>query len=256
MRKRMPWTIFLPLFVLLLVPTMINETKVTLILLPVGLMTVFIGNSPPGARLKNAIASVFLTTVFAAIFIPSYDYYIAQRKYGTPIMEFFTSEEKFDRYMGQSAALGTHDVKQVGRMDALTTPSREISRNATHFVFGLGIGNASRSSLGPDFTGQYFRDFGPFIQSAASLFILETGFLGLGIALIMNFLIFRDARVVSDLDSGLIGVIAAGWSGTAAVIGLATFYANIVGSEAISYMFWFFSGLIAAHRVRLSRGLA
>jgi len=252
LRKRIGRALFLPLFVLLLIPTMINETKATLLLLPVGLLVTFVAASQQRARLKNFVVAAGLLVTFGAIFVPTYDYFITH-KGGPTILEFYTDPEELESYMSKDAAVGTRSLKEVGRVDAILTPLREMARDPTHLAFGVGIGNASQFPLGAKFTGAYFRQFAPFLKSAASIIILEIGVLGLALVLVIYYLIFRDARVVAEADDGIRGVLAAGWAGVTAVIVVATFYKNTTSSEAISYLFWYFSGVIAAHRVRLAR---
>jgi hypothetical protein len=252
LRKRIGRVMFLLLFLLLLTPTMINETKATIILLPVGLLVTFAVASPRRARLKNFVVAALLITVFGALFIPTYDYFMS-KKGGPGVMEFYGDPQNIGAYMSKDAAVGTRAVEDVGRIDALMIPLREMARNPTHLAFGVGIGNASEVALGSRFTGAYYRTYAPFLKSAASLFILEIGVLGLGLVLVLYVLIFRDARVVAETDDRIWGVLGAGWAGVTAVIVVATFYKNITGSEAISYLFWYFSGVIAAHRVRMAR---
>jgi hypothetical protein len=190
--------------------------------------------------------------MFGAIFIPVYDYYSSRR--GAPtIADFYTNPEKFEKYMSKESTAGTRDVKDVGRVDALVTPLRELARDPAKLALGLGVGNASNSPLGSKFAGAYFERYKFFLKSAASNFILEIGVLGLLLVLVTNYLVYRDARVVADADDGITGALAAGWAGVAAVIGVSFFYKNITTSEAITYLFWFFSGVVAAHRVRLAR---
>jgi hypothetical protein len=243
-------TTFLPLFLLVLSPTTINETKATVVLLPAGLLVTFMAAAPRGARLKNAILATGLIAVFAAIFIPVYDTYGTGRAagHGTPIMEFFTKKEKLEAYMSQNATVG---AQKAGRVDAIVTPLREMSKDPAHFMIGLGIGNASDSSLGEKFTGAYFHKFEPFLRSSASVFILEIGVLGLVLTFILDYLIYQDARVVAAADRGLVGALAAGWTGVMAIIVIATFYVSLGASAAISFLFWYFSGHVAAHRMRL-----
>ena len=100
------------------------------------------------------------------------------------------------------------------------------------------------------FTGKYFQKFAPFLKSSASVFILEIGLLGLALALLIDYLIYRDSRIVAEADGGVIGTLAVGWAGVTAVMVMATFYAPIAVSEALSYLFWYFSGVVAAQRVR------
>jgi hypothetical protein len=253
LRKQIRLQNFLLLFLLMLAPTTINETKATVLFLPIGLLITFIAGSQRGARLKNALVATNLLIIAGAIFVPIYDYYASHAKYGTPIVEFFTERAKFERYVSKDAEIGTRRVEEVGRSDAILIPLKEMARDPTHLAFGLGIGNASQSSLGSNFSGKYFRKFEPFHRSAASNFILEIGLLGLTWVLLLNYLIYKDSRAVAELDQRVIGTLAVGWAGVTAVITLGVFYAPIVTSEPLSYLFWYFSGVVAAQRVRLSR---
>lgn len=249
LRKRIRTAVFIPLFVLVLFPTAINETKATAILLPIGLLMTFLAASEPRARLKNFVLSVGLLAMFGAIFVPIYDYYITQ-KGGPTILEFYG--ERFEGYMTKDAAVGTRSVKDVGRVDALVVPLREMARDPSDLAFGLGIGNVGQFTLGKEFTGDYFRKFEPFLKSSASIFLLEIGVLGLLLVMVIYYMIFRDARLVAEADDGVAGALAAGWAGVTAVIAIATFYKATSNSEAITYLFWYFSGVVAAHRVRLA----
>ena len=46
--------------------------------------------------------------------------------------------------------------------------------------------------------------------------------------------------------------MAVGWIGVVVVITLATFYSAIHLFASLSYMFWYFSGIIAARRMQLA----
>jgi hypothetical protein len=190
--------------------------------------------------------------IAGSVFVPIYDYYASLKGNGTSIMDFFSEKGKIESYLDKDAALGTR-LRQVGRGDALIVPLREMARDPTHLAFGLGIGNASQSSLGDNFTGKYFLKFQPFLKSSGSVFILEIGLLGIALALLVDYLIYRDSRVVAEADEGIVGALAVGWAGVTVVIVMGTFYANLVKSEALSYLFWYFSGLVAAQRCRLFR---
>src|SRR5882724_4040027 len=100
LRKRIGLSLFLPLFLLLLFPTMINETKVTIIVLPVGLLGTFIFGSERGQRLKNGLIATGVLIVFSAIFVPIYDYLVVQGhgEHNPKITDFFTNENRVDRY--------------------------------------------------------------------------------------------------------------------------------------------------------------
>ena len=108
LRREIKWLHFLPLFVCLLLPTTINETKATVFLLPVGILTTFIAGSKRGSRLKNAIVATSLLALFGAIFVPVYDYYIEYRyilygKQAPSIVDFFSEKGKFETYVSKGA---------------------------------------------------------------------------------------------------------------------------------------------------------
>ena len=77
LRRRISLRLYIPLLLLILLPTTLNETKATLVLLPIGLMLTFYAGSARGTRLKNMLLSVIVLAGFMAIFIPIYDYFIA-----------------------------------------------------------------------------------------------------------------------------------------------------------------------------------
>lgn len=249
LRKRLPLRWFLPMFILVLLPTAINETKVTVIILPVALLVTFIVGAEPRARLRSLLLGTVMVTVFGAIFVPIYDYYIVQREHGSTLAEFFTDPSQVDSYMGTGADIG---ATKVGRTDAIVVPLRVSARDPVHFAFGLGMGNATGSPLGTAFAGEHADRLEPFVKSSASLLILEAGVLGMLIALFVNWATFQDARVVALRDRGFAGALAAGWAGAAVTIALGTFYANLIAHEAIAYLFWYFAGVVAAQRMRRS----
>lgn len=252
LRKRISLKAYLVLFVLFLAPTTINETKVTVVLLPLGLLVTFLAGARPGARLKNIIVAACFMLVASAVFIPVYDHFIGYKN-GPTLSEFFLESEHIERYMSKDAGVGAASIKEVGRVDAVMTPLREMTRTAPLAAFGLGIGNASLSSLGQQFNGEHSAKFAPFLKTAASGFILELGVLGLLGTLLLSYLVYRDSRALAARGEGVFGMLAVGWSGVTAVLLLATFYTTIDGSVAVSYLFWYFSGVVAAERIRASR---
>jgi len=250
LRKRIGLSLFLPLFLLLLFPTMINETKVTIIVLPVGLLGTFIFGSERGQRLKNGLIATGVLIVFSAIFVPIYDYLVVQGhgEHNPKITDFFTNENRVDRYVSTGAELG---ARKAGRVDGLRIPMHETMKTPVRFFLGVGIGNASPSSFGVQFAGQYYVMYQPFLQSTASTFILEIGIIGFLMTLIIQFLIWVDSRWVAENDPGIVGDIATSWTGVTGVVVMVCFYATLHGSPAISFLFWFYGGVIAAQRVRL-----
>jgi hypothetical protein len=251
LRKRMPLRTYLLLLLVVVIPTTLNETKGTIFLLPLGLLTVFIAGSQPGRRLANASKGLAVIVLCAAVFVPIYDYYITPR-WGYGIVEFFQMEGRAAGYMHKEAEIGTRGP--AGRWDAVKIPLRELSRDPAKLMFGYGIGNVQDSALGEAFTGEYFRRYRPFLLSASSLMMLEIGLFGHALLLVLMWMIFNDARAVARQDKGLYGALALGWIGVMPVMLVSLFYKVMITNSAMSYSFWLFAGLVAAHRMHLAVG--
>jgi len=247
-RRRLSLPAYFVLLLVVLAPTTINETKATLLLVPVALMTTFIAGARPGARLRNAAVAIAALAGFGAVFVPVYDHFVTPR-WGYGILDFLTMEGRVEGYLSDDAGLG---AEKAGRLDALTVPARELTQDPGAMAFGYGLGNASDSALGMQFQGRYFRKFSVFLKTTASTMMLEVGFLGLGLALLVLALVLGDSRRVVARDESFMGAFALGWIGVTVTIVCSLFYKPILDSTAIAYLFTYFSGIVAAHRMRLA----
>jgi hypothetical protein len=237
------------LFFLVLIPTTLNETKATLLLLPLGLLVALLVGSPPGRRLAVAGWATAMLIGFGALFVPVYNLMQVNNPYKKDLVEFFTDDTQLQRYLETKNA-GVGAVGQVGRTDAVVIPVAYIARDPVTLAFGLGMGNASRSSLGKNFTGRYFNIFESFVITSFSVFVLETGTLGTALIFLLYYLIFRDAVFLARKDEGIFSALAVGWAGIVAVMFAATFYATIHVFNSLAYLFWYFSGILAARRMQ------
>jgi hypothetical protein len=240
------------LFVLFIIPTTINETKGTLFLLPIGLIATFLVGSPPRKRLRIAAAAIVLLAVFGGLFIPIYDFFAqSNNQYPYTLESFFSDKKAVGKYLDPGTDLGSR--KGAGRIDSLTVPLQTFASDPVHLMLGVSIGNASISTLGSAYTGEYNDLLGRYTSnSSGSAFLVEIGVLGLALALLLDWLIFRDTLVVARSDQTIVGAVAVGWVGVTVVMVVSTFYKNIHAFESLSYLFWYFSGLVAAQRMRLA----
>jgi hypothetical protein len=252
LRKRLSLPYFLILFFVLLLPTTINETKVIVILLPVGLLATLVVASPPGKKMRTFVGGFALLVAFAAILIPVYDFFAERSPWnqGRNLEDFFTDQKTMATYMEtqkKGAALGMG--RDVRRGDAIQVPLQYLGRDPITLAFGLGMGNATHSNIGEAFTGAYNGLFDRFLITSATVFLLEVGLFGISLIFIIYWFIFSDTLVVARTgDMGLTGAIAAGWVGVAAVAPLATLYSPIHTYASISYLFWYLSGVVVARR--------
>ncbi len=230
--------------------TMINETKGTLLLLPVALLApvMFLGKERGAARLKQSVLTLALIGAFFATFIPVYDYFIMPR-WGYGILDFVQMEGRLERYLVKDSELGSDDA---GKIDSLFLPFKAARHDPTQIAFGLGIGNVSPSFLGPGFEGDHFGRYGHLVGPTTALLLWEVGLIGTALAFVMLYLIFRDALVARDAG-GITGALALGWIAVVGIIFMAWFYKKTIGSDALSYLFWFYSGVIVAASLRIRR---
>ena len=252
LQKRISAKRFFPLIFLLLVPTMVNETKAVIVLVPIALMTCFVIGAKPGARLKNTLIALVTAACFVAVFIPAYDHFMKPR-WGYGIVDFIAMEGRLEGYLDRGSEIGEYE-QRAGKLGGLRVALSEVSRDPINLVFGLGIGNVSDSALGQQFTGRYYDVYRVFLTSSGIYIIFEFGLAGLALVLLLYWLLFKDSVSVAHRDESIMGALATGWAGVLAVILIGIFYDNIIDSRALSVLFWYFSGLIAAYRMRLVSG--
>jgi hypothetical protein len=242
---------FALIFLLLVIPMSINETKVTVFLLPAALLITFIVGAPPHKRVRTALSAVAILIVGGSIFVPVFDYYQSKSPIPYKISDFLTKKGEMSSYLDQDARLGSN--REAGRVDALTIPFQQLARDPVSLTFGLGLGNASRSNLGANFIGAYFGVFGRYtIETSMAAFLLESGVLGVLFILLLQWMVFRDALFVAKHDQGLVGTLALGFIACVVIMTAANFYITMHVFESASYMFWYFAGLVAARRELLT----
>jgi hypothetical protein len=251
-RKRLKLWQFVLLFVLLVFPTTINETKASLFFLPIGLLFAFVAASKPGRRAKSIAVVSGLLVLFVAVFFPAYDYMVEGRTYGRPLAETLGNPEVLERNLWKKRDVGT-TANEGGRVDSIVVSLQSVSSDPSHLAFGYGIGNVSKSALGRGFTGQYFSKFDPFLTTAFARVVFELGVLGMALVYAFMWLIYVDARAVARRRDDMVGALAAGWTGVVAIIVLSTVYKDLIIQTSLPYLFWYFSGLIAAARMRIAR---
>jgi len=241
------------LFFVLLIPTTINETKVTVILLPVGLLATLFMGSEPGKRLKYLGMACAGLILAGAMFVPIYNYFEEHNPYKNErdITAFFTDPKKLGRYLSSDVG-GVGTKKDVRRGDALVVPLQYLAQDPVRLMFGLGMGAVSPSNLGPSFEGPYFLLFKPFLIISFSSFILEFGVLGVLLIGLLMWMVFADTLKVARRDTAFTGAVAAGWTGVVVIFAIAFFYTIVHQFTSVSYLYGYFSGLISARCVALA----
>lgn len=248
-RKEISLPVTILLGAALLFPTTINETKGTLMLLPVALMVPLLLSQGSSGMIKRLLSMIFALGVFLAIFVPVYDHFMSS-KYDKSISHYVTEEGRLMTWLAPQTADIEGQEHRIGRIDVILSPFNEIDE-PFKLLFGLGIGNVSESFLGEEFNGVYFDDYGHLMYLAFSHMVWEIGIIGTLLVLLLWFKIAMDAWHMRRVD-GIIGTLATGWLGVMAVLTLSLMYKDIITAQALSYLFWFYGGYIATMRARSS----
>ena len=243
LRKRVSVKQFGVLSFILLVPTMLNETKGSLVLLPVALLVPMLVTGD----IKNLFRKLMLGGVsfvtLAVIYSKVGDIWHGSRA-GLSMLDFFTNPERLIYYLTPSASGGTW----MGRLDKLFFAWDQISGSFATIMIGLGIGNVNETSS-VIFEGE-FSAYGGLVGTGLNQFLWETGILGTLLAFVVPLMSFRDAKKVAK-GQGFSAAMAVGWCAICPILFLSMMYIRPPDAQAISFLFWFFTGVIAANAYRL-----
>jgi hypothetical protein len=259
LKRRIGIVRYAVVFLLLLFPTTINETKVTVLFVPFGLFVTLVLGAEPGKRLRYAGLTLIVLVVFAAIFVPVYDK-LEENSPGNPkIEDFFTNEKALNRYVvsqGRGHEAGIGGTRIAHRGESISIPIQYLAKDPVQLAFGLGLGNVSPSQSGKNFEGQYYVLFQSILTISFSFFVLEFGLFGILLIGALNWMIFSDSLVVARQDDSVAGGLAAGWPGIVAIFMVAIFYNNFHFFSSVTYLYWYLSGIICARRMALRRGVS
>lgn len=269
-KQKLQFKHFFILTLFMFIPTTLNDTKGTLILLPVAIFVVVLAGRvfKENARQLIPILAI-LPILFGAFFLVYNTLFMEDGLRNNDLTTFFTDPERGIKnylYTGESAALDAKSILRdrqivvgektardvehgdIRRIDAIILPFRVLSTDPTKLLLGLGIGNASESAI-DSFSGKY-EDILAMNSTQVELayMVWEIGILGLFMFLVFFYFIYQDARSLARSNT-LPGAIATGWTGIVAVVILSLLYKNIMVFNVIGFLFWYFSGYVVAKNV-------
>jgi hypothetical protein len=271
LRKSMSAKQLLFLSVLLFIPTTINETKGTVILLPLGLLTVLLFMAKDRESRKKILAVVGVIAILGVIFVSIYDAFFYKEQRGGGILEFFSSDN-VEHYLYRGAEFdpdllkprdssgdmmeSTMERAPPTRIDRALAPVIMLSSDPMKLFFGLGIGNASQfrfGKMGGDYAHLSYLMGSE--NSMISLILWEIGIGGLLLYLAFFYMVFSDARKLGNF-SRISGNLAAGWVGVVTIMVISLPYKNIMQFNVVGYLFMYFSGYVASEWFLQSRKLS
>ena len=229
--------------------TTINETKATLVLLPLALLVpAFLMGRRDVVRRLLPLAAVGALAVVA--FVGVYNYLIQFRQYPDSLGEFFSTQEL--RYYLYTGASNT-DEPYVGRFDSIELALKHTSAEPLKLAFGYGAGNVTESFL-PQFAGRYWDYYLRFGigQTQVTQWLWEVGAIGLAAFLFLYYLVTRDALQLArskdeNADLGQLWVVAM------IVMTFGLLYKSLLTMNDFGFLFWYFSGLVASRAAAIRR---
>ena len=250
LKRRLSLMLLLGATAFLLVPTMLNETKATLVMLPVAMLApLFLmrGAERPFRRLFPLIA-VF--AVAGAVSINVYNAMLQSHRDPEASLQQFWLEGGVQRYMYKGSVEGD---SRVGRVDSLQLALRGITERPLRAAFGLGVGNVSTAML-PGFEGEYAHYYDRYKISFTQLTMLlwNMGFMGLVAFGIFYFATFRDALFLARW-SGPPSILGQIWAPITLIAVMCLLYKPILTSNEIIYPFMFYAGVLARTAYGLRR---
>jgi hypothetical protein len=250
LKKRVRLGTYVLLFLILLFPTTINETKATVLFVPFGLLATLLLGGDPGTRVRYASFALVVLAAFGAIFVPVYDKF--EEGAGEPSIEdFFSNQKTLSRYLisqGKSAGIGIGGNRTAHRGESITIPMAYLAKDPVRLAFGLGLGSVSPSRSGEEFEGRYYLLFHSVLTVSFSFFLLEFGLFGILLIALLQWMILADAIAVARHDNSLFAALAAGWVGAVAIFAVAMFYSTYHYSPTATYLYWYLAGVVCARR--------
>ena len=237
----------------ILVPATINETKATLLLFPMVLIAPMFFMPSRRAVLRKFLPIIATGSLALVVFVGVYDYLASFSPYTQSVSEYLTDEDSATTFYLYTGASSIDQYGYVSRVDSLILAYQHALLDPFRFVFGLGIGNVN-TSIVSSFSGEhaaYGARHGSELTQV-SHFIWEVGFLGLAIYLMIFYMMYRDARWLAN-RTDFKGTLGQFWSTSMLVMIFGLLYGRIFDFNEIGYIFWFFAGLTASKRYRLSR---
>ncbi len=231
------------------IPTMINETKSTLLFLPLAILMPFFLSKGVDKKFSQLLVVGSAVVVIMVAFVASYDYFMKPR-WGYGLLEFLTMDGRVEHYLHKGTE-ADDSADEVGRFDSYFLALSVLSEDPIKLLFGLGIGNVSNSFL-PGMNGEYWEKYAHLgIQiTTISYFLWEIGLLGLLLHFWVLFQIYLDAKYLST-DNGILGALGLCWMVVTIIVFITMGYKRFLYTNVMGYLFWFYSGLVIAYAQQL-----
>lgn len=259
LRKQLSGLALAGLAVFLFIPTTLNETKGTLVLIPLVFAAPAIANAIINKRLREMVPVLALAGIVGTIFILVFNQ-IQQQVFDRDFSDIdlmaysFQGKDIAAREKTDSGVIGTlkvNEEREIGRGDAMLYAFKVQSRSFVSLTVGLGLGNVTETNIG-FLKGRFdsYQHLTP-TYTVVSRIVWELGIMGVMMCLLILTMVFFDAFAVAKRKD-LTGTLALGWLGVIAAMFMLMVYKDAIYATVLSYAFWFISGHICSKRVRVA----
>jgi len=226
--------VFLILVAAAFIPTTLNETKITFLLLPIAFIF-------PALFIKAKRKTIFRVMLVAVIFLGSfvilkviYDYFQTPR-WGYGIQTFVTMPGRLEGYSRM-------------RLDPIKYSFTNATKDPRFLFFGRGAGNVSEGFT-PILSGKYVQEGKYYGVGGVSFpkMIWEIGIFGTILLFSFPFFIFLDAASLSKKE-GFLGAFALGMLSFTVFFSLSIFYTSTMDANLLLYLFFLTGGYIVKQR--------
>jgi hypothetical protein len=245
LKGRIKRSIMIILVGLLFLPTTLNETKVSLLIIPFALISPVLFLPGQMNRIKRILPVMAACMVLMVVFVKVYDHIMVS--HGSLTLGEFLERGGPKEYLYRGEKLRRE--KGISRFDSIELAIDQLSKTG-NLLLGVGIGNAS-ASFSDKLTGEYYKKYWQLKPGMTNLSYLlwEQGLVGVLLFIFFFGLVLQDSIYLSTRND-IAGAISLGWISVAMIILGSFVYFCTFGENIFAYLFWYFSGYIAAQRYR------
>jgi hypothetical protein len=256
LRNKISLTLFIVISFVLLIPSVLNESTGSFILLPF----LFIVPILFGEFGQNRVKLFFISAIFGSLLLSlmavGYDSLYGRWSKAGGIISAITSGrvvEMESETEEDESRIGNKDVVAIGRLTAISRAQELLwEYDPVKLFVGVGIGNAT-DSFKDEFKGEYFTEHvaDGISRHSLSYVMWHYGLIGVMISLLFCFMIFKDAKVLSSRDD-VCGYVSLGFLAIVGMFLVQSMYFSVISINLLGILFAYFSGYIASQRVWLS----
>lgn len=245
--RKLSFPVTATLFLYFAAPTAINETKATLLLLPLATVGPFLFAKNVKDKWKLATPVFVLCGVGLMGFAVVYNMLSEARWWAWSSRDIsdFISTGHFQTYLYRGAS-SDYVPDVIGRVDSIILPVQVLAENWMQLLFGLGPGNVSAAFL-PGMDGAYYEQYQRYGVGMTSIgyIIWELGLLGLLVYVGLFVVMWKNARALakSKLELHWLG---GWWSVCVILFFLGFFYKDLLRFDEMGFLIFFFGGVVSA----------